>query len=802
MQRLESELAVTGCVGISSVHAISAKNTASFMPPGYAVYRIPSLGDDKAIAMVDSKVCNGGTSYTNVYVLLAPSDFDPANPTFPAHVNGYHIVLGAGNAATATFFSDATYVGSISITSDESANEFDLTDAALNLRFHGTGKLPSSTTLGIPKQETVAYAQYALDRATEYLWSGDISTSALASGALYVDGTSPVAALFGCSSSQCTVPALKVFPTRTAAATITWTPNAQPPLQSWGREGMAYDAWIADLEAIKRGEQPSGDSFEFIQQLPEMEADSAFQAQNPLDPFNWVFKGFGALSTAPFTPQAPGNLGLAGSALGARFPSVARPSSFVMPAVAGRDIFSFPRVRKEVRNLSAQEIQDFINAMNLLKNTDMATGQATYGPNFKNYDWFVRHHALSAQNPECDKGHFGPAFLPYHRMLTLTFENALLRVLPAGSTLTGMPYWDFGQDVFNYGDITKSPLFAANFFGGDGNPDEGYCVTDGAFANWKIAKTSGVPVPGQPGNGFGLLRSAWNNNDKDCVTRRFRETCGIDVPQMGVGVQDACIVKAEDVMSLTLCHHDVHHVAVHGTIGGSLPVTVHDRGCAPLPLLTPKSFGFAHGYRDFFSKGCLTCTENCVIGTDAVEDCGCTYVGATPQEAAECSDDLAVQTSFPQYVGSYGDMADLGTSPNDPIFMLQHLNHERMLFSFQVAHSEGESLLWGYPNQRTCLENQYCAGHALDDVIGGSTASFDVSELNMTGSGSVTFRQLLERTVPGKTFFEYDHLMANQDARYVALRTGYDLAASAPTKTAPEPLLARLRSVKLGSGAD
>jgi tyrosinase len=120
------------------------------------------------------------------------------------------------------------------------------------------------------------------------------------------------------------------------------------------------------------------------------------------------------------------------------------------------------QVRKNASSLSAGEIQDFVDAVKTLKNTYQP------GSTLSVYDTFVQTHSQAFLD---HASHGGPAFLPWHREFLLEFERQLQTVKPNVT----IPYWDFTRD-----NSPNSPIFSANFMGGNGDPDFHF-VRDGPF---------------------------------------------------------------------------------------------------------------------------------------------------------------------------------------------------------------------------------------------------------------------------------------------------------------------------------
>merc|ERR1719162_1125375 len=94
-------------------------------------------------------------------------------------------------------------------------------------------------------------------------------------------------------------------------------------------------------------------------------------------------------------------------------------------------------VRREIRNISDVERKQVFAALHIMKTVDQEAGESKYGKHFLNYDRLVLKHIRAATHPTCDQGHFGPAFLTFHRALMLAAENSLRAIDPQ---ISGLPY--------------------------------------------------------------------------------------------------------------------------------------------------------------------------------------------------------------------------------------------------------------------------------------------------------------------------------------------------------------------------
>ncbi|KAI9592965.1 hypothetical protein BDF19DRAFT_449985 [Syncephalis fuscata] len=118
------------------------------------------------------------------------------------------------------------------------------------------------------------------------------------------------------------------------------------------------------------------------------------------------------------------------------------------------------RQRQEIRTLSAQQRTAFLGAIRSM--------QSTGSPS--KYDEYTLRH-----NDAHDAAHGKPMFLPWHRWFIREFEKDLQRFDPS----IMLPYWDWSYDSQR---PAASPIFRSDWLGGNGNPNNNYCVDSGTFA--------------------------------------------------------------------------------------------------------------------------------------------------------------------------------------------------------------------------------------------------------------------------------------------------------------------------------
>jgi hypothetical protein len=72
--------------------------------------------------------------------------------------------------------------------------------------------------------------------------------------------------------------------------------------------------------------------------------------------------------------------------------------------------------------------------------------------------------------------HYTPSFFAWHRIYCVELEQELKKIDPSVS----LPYWDW---TVHYNDMDQDPIW--EWFGKNGNPQQGNCVTEGQFVDFE-----------------------------------------------------------------------------------------------------------------------------------------------------------------------------------------------------------------------------------------------------------------------------------------------------------------------------
>jgi len=153
-------------------------------------------------------------------------------------------------------------------------------------------------------------------------------------------------------------------------------------------------------------------------------------------------------------------------------------------------------IRKEVRSLSPNEKQNFVDAVKALKAN---TKDNKLGDN--RYDDYVLWHAQTMMidagndNAQRNLAHMGPIFLPWHREFLRRFELDLRKEVPDVS----IPYWDWAFDA-SLRFPSESHVWSEDFMGGNGDPAADNKVMFGPFRDWVTQEVDGEgnPLPKNP----------------------------------------------------------------------------------------------------------------------------------------------------------------------------------------------------------------------------------------------------------------------------------------------------------------
>lgn len=310
-------------------------------------------------------------------------------------------------------------------------------------------------------------------------------------------------------------------------------------------------------------------------------------------------------------------------------------------------------VRKNVKDLTAQERADFVQAIKAMK-----TVPSPYDASMNYYDQFVYWHLKAFYCTGDGDGHMegmypahmAPTFLPWHRVFLDMFEGALRDV--SGKPIT-IPYWDWTDPA------SVSSVFTDDFMGGSGDPAHGYAVMTGPFR-------------------------------KDSFLLRIYDVDDIDSIFVDVDTDPNPVPYL--VRAFGVFKDSTVHLPSATEIAATLAIPTYDSAPWNSAVDTAVSFRNAlEGWRG-------TAGEEC--------DDGLMDVIPTPQRRSQQHNVVHIWTGGIVTTGGSviaGTMAQ-ATSPNDPVFWLHHANIDRLWSAWMARHGRVYLPASGAPHGRNLYD--------------------------------------------------------------------------------------------------
>ena len=322
---------------------------------------------------------------------------------------------------------------------------------------------------------------------------------------------------------------------------------------------------------------------------------------------------------------------------------------------AGAERTSFV-VRKNVKNLSALEKSEFVDAIHALKRT-----RSPIDPSLSYYDQFVRFHQLSVLRARLELGHGiaheNPAFPPWHRKLLLMFENAVQDV--TRNSHFALPYWDWADPSsipFVFNDDLMGPEI--------GDPSDNYAVDSGPFRKGKYE--------------LNLTASALFNTPVPPSTAPLDPLSMCPFPFLTRGEKFDQSDPQEPVLLPT-----------QGQVDALLEVDVYDT--FPYDVTADIDWSF----RNYLNGAADSAALNPIQQKARLHNLIHVWVGGTWTNTTYPGTFLDTATTT--FVGS---MTALDCSPNDPCFWLHHCNVDRLWAIWEDIHgisfepTSGENQGW------------------------------------------------------------------------------------------------------------
>ncbi|MFT6338334.1 MAG: tyrosinase [Saprospiraceae bacterium] len=299
------------------------------------------------------------------------------------------------------------------------------------------------------------------------------------------------------------------------------------------------------------------------------------------------------------------------------------------------------KVRKDAKDLTAEEMSDYVNAILTLKATP-----SPYSDTLSYYDTFVRLHQMAVERTKCTGfgvAHMNPAFPAWHRKMLILYEDALSDV--SGKDIA-LPYWDWTDQA------STDATFSTALMGGTGDPTDEYALNDGPFRkdNWQV-------------NLFTISANYIGLNPHPWLVRNFAATISGSGKYPGYPVSLPTTADIDNCLSIT-----TYDMAPWDCSSETEPNT---------------SFRFClEGFTDEYCPG-QQATHN--IGHDWIAgffEIPVMNIEMIPVSAYNSFCNEYMLDTVPNNV-RVGSMEPLDVSPNDPAFFMHHCNVDKLYADWQ-----------------------------------------------------------------------------------------------------------------------
>mmetsp|Transcript_17082 Transcript_17082/g.22561 ORF Transcript_17082/g.22561 Transcript_17082/m.22561 type:complete len:627 (+) Transcript_17082:77-1957(+) len=432
-------------------------------------------------------------------------------------------------------------------------------------------------------------------------------------------------------------------------------------------------------------------------------------------------------------------------------------------------------VRREIRALTEDDREDFLDAMYIHWSVDQTTGEELYGSKYQSALTLLKYHLRYAGDYDCDHFHDGYGFLSQHSALTLLFEQSLQAVNPR----IALPYWDYVIDVEktyddnggDFSDFNNGELFTADYFGS--TDKETFYIKDGRWANLVVPKYEDLSPEDQyhmPHNAFGYMRAPWSKNSDEHLIRASTE-CGSNPAY--ANAMPTCLeldnLMKMDFLSFMKTVSYAPHGPVHIALGGTLGCieafeSLLEYGFSDSQITKLKNWGFVF-HRNAYRGGFLDCSD--------INEEGCSCPDLTRYKNRQIDRTYFLAISGMMDIDSYtsdqqaalvdticnsglvdGDNLQASSSYS-PEFWPIHGTVERMFQLKRLNNDfDPDDIGWDIGSWSAMQED--CFGHFMDDLVllGSAPLTIQNEEIQPT---NLEFLEMLSPTSSDLPYI-YDNL--------------------------------------------
>ena len=229
-------------------------------------------------------------------------------------------------------------------------------------------------------------------------------------------------------------------------------------------------------------------------------------------------------------------------------------------------------VRREIRSLSADDLEATMDAMYALWEYDESAGQGLYGDDFHSSTFLLEFHHFNAAWQDADHIHEGNGFLLQHIKLSNIFELSMQAV----DKSTCLPYWDFTIESSTSTPLWDSSVMTEDVFGSMPNcSDKSWGFTfyndnaeDAAIPDgrWAFAEAQNNDKYPDLDFGFGFMRAPWSMNPSPYVSRFTSDwQIGTTLPTCTAHYG---LLELTSLTDFVVAMGDEPHATAHSLIGG------------------------------------------------------------------------------------------------------------------------------------------------------------------------------------------------------------------------------------------
>ena len=490
-------------------------------------------------------------------------------------------------------------------------------------------------------------------------------------------------------------------------------------------------------------------------------------------------------------------------------------------------------VRREIRQLTADDLSATMDAMHTMWEYSEADGQALFGEKYHENEYFVSFHYFNAAWQDSDHIHEGNGFLTQHIKITNMFEEAMQAVDPRVS----IPYWDFTIDSANGTTISESYIMTADVFGSmtlPTNPDFGYTFQDDSILDGAIKDGRWAYTPVYDSNPFddlrynyGFLRAPWNQNPSPYLSR-FLSNLDTSLPDCG---SHYTAIQQTDLNAFTQTieagPHAKTHVRLGGTFGCDLILPMYEKGLiSSYQAFIDVCGNWVFTLKEFYRENYLIPNKDCEVDEDDINNSYCGFTCNDPDDTMITDITNKLQGSAPDNMTRadweswrdficegdgqrliYGEHLE-SASPSDPSFWVIHPTLER-LFQAKLMSGGFETSDWATDqtndyvcDKPTCYQSdvdeitysdECCIGHfewskMLDPVEGNRSMSIGLTNgevIEMTDPTNPDYSMTyIYGDFDWSHCYEIDHL-TNFDALFVTFSEKYTRSPTSFPTAAP-----------------